>query len=74
MCRDYTGYIMHTCVPPKGGMHRVLSQHLAVDVITWDCRDSPDHVSGIDVLQVHAVSCLFEMLFDMPSQELADVS
>lgn len=55
-------------------MYGILAQNLAVDVITWDCCDCPDHVRRINVLQVHTLARLLEMLLDVTCQELANVA
>ena len=40
--------------PPtcEGGMYRVLSQHLAVYTVVGGGGDGPDHIRGVDVLDV----------------------
>lgn len=65
--------MMRTGETCERSMDSVLSQHFAIDVITWNRSDGADHIGGIYVLQVNGSLDTFEVAFDFSCQELADI-
>ena len=78
ICRTY---VVLTCVACERSMDCILPQDGAVNVVCGDGGDGPDHVRGVDILEVHwaaasvasVASASVEMLLDLCGEVLADV-